>query len=690
MFVSDLTDNFDEIEKELMGGREEFLNLFANILDKRSDLKVFEKFNSKAYSIHENIRPKIALVGELGVGKTTIANLVRTETIPVKNDPKNNKDIATIKIGNLHFELWDFTGEEKHGFLWSKFVKGCDAVILITDSTLENVEKSKYFLEIIEKSAPKSFPAVFANKQDLENPIEPNQIETILGIKTYSTTTKNPENRDKIIQIIVNILDMNHEVSNQLILINERKKLKNELENAQNGEKFVLASQIIRKILNICAELGDKSLTKEFDEIGQKINEKLEEEMQPQERPSPATTEPSETQEGPPKERLLKTLITNYMNEIRSITVVNVSDRGGTIILSVNKNESGEIEINKSMSEIIGKEDVIDTKEILVICPTCKEKKKITIPKTVVKEAKGVTTFSIPKQLVCKHHFQVFVDKNFSVRGYQKVDFKIDSYTDRIINEFGTRSNFFNITTTSDQKIAHCSMGINSILTTIAEPSTSDMKLRVFSEYVAGKVELILEGKENIDVKIPQVIRAISKTKGGILPKGDYSAKVILIGDYKVGKTSIIRRFVENRFQVSYKATLGVDISKKMVEIGEDTRINLLIWDIAGQLDQIKPYRKKFYEGASVAIIVLDRTRAETIKGVDLWYNDIKKSVPKDINIVLVGNKSDLVKDLKISEEDMKKVADQHGFHYLLTSAKTAENINDTFLYIAYKFIESV
>lgn len=69
---------------------------------------------------------------------------------------------------------------------------------------------------------------------------------------------------------------------------------------------------------------------------------------------------------------------------------------------------------------------------------------------------------------------------------------------------------------------------------------------------------------------------------------------------------------------------------------------------------------------------------------------DLKKYVPPDIKIVLVGNKSDLVENILVGEHDLKKVADQYGFYYILTSAKTGENVNDSFLYMAYKFLESV
>ena len=98
-----------------------------------------------------------------------------------------------------------------------------------------------------------------------------------------------------------------------------------------------------------------------------------------------------------------------------------------------------------------------------------------------------------------------------------------------------------------------------------------------------------------------------------------------MTGNYQVGKTSLVNRFVRNLFRESYQSTIGVDLSEKMVEISEKTKIKFVIWDIGGQITQIAPYRKRFYEGANSAFIVLDRTRSEALKSVEFWYNDIIK-----------------------------------------------------------------
>ncbi|MFX0019122.1 MAG: GTP-binding protein [Promethearchaeota archaeon] len=265
----------------------------------------------------------------------------------------------------------------------------------------------------------------------------------------------------------------------------------------------------------------------------------------------------------------------------------------------------------------------------------------------------------------------------------------LDIYIDRIKSEYQTQSNFFNITSLQNRKFAYCSMGHHSILTTIADPSTSDVELKVYSEHIAGKIEMLLEGNQNVSIKIPEIIRVLSKRREGKLPKGQFTAKLILTGDFKVGKTSLIRRFVENNFKEDYQSTIGVEISKKSIIMDENTKLNFVLWDIGGQIGQIRPYRQRFYEGANAAFIVVDRTR-DHLDSINNWLDDIKKSVPNNIPIVIVGNKSDLNEQIVITEEQIKVIAKQFDLHFIVTSAKTGENVNEAFLYIAYRFIEKV
>lgn len=275
LFVTGLTDNFEDIEKELKKCKKEFLNLFDDILQHKFDTKTFEVFDPTVDAIHRNLRPKISLVGFSGVGKTTITKLIKAEEIPMQHIPTITGDIATIKIGKLHFHLWDFAGQEQFSYLWSNFIKGSDAVLLITDSTLENVEKSKFFLELIKEQAPDAHSAVIANKQDLEQAIKPDKIEDILGLKSYSMIAIDPDNRDKMIKIIADVLEMNTQISPLLKPLLDRDEKMREAQDALENADFAKAAELFEEISDLCIDLGDDSLSQEFYQKSQKIKSQL-------------------------------------------------------------------------------------------------------------------------------------------------------------------------------------------------------------------------------------------------------------------------------------------------------------------------------------------------------------------------------------------------------------------------------
>ncbi|TFF98989.1 MAG: GTP-binding protein [Promethearchaeota archaeon] len=170
--------------------------------------------------------------------------------------------------------------------------------------------------------------------------------------------------------------------------------------------------------------------------------------------------------------------------------------------------------------------------------------------------------------------------------------------------------------------------------------------------------------------------------------ESDFKLKTIICGDPRVGKTSLILRFTDSAFTRRYIPTLGVNISKKTVEI-KGKFADLLLWDIAGQ-QKYKNTRIHFYKGSDVVFLVFDLTNEKTFKNIDKWYKDIKKSTKKQqINGFLVGNKSDLKKKRKISKNDALNLAEELGLEYLETSALTGKNIQKLFKSAAMRAISS-
>jgi len=619
LFVHDKKDDFILIKKELTNCKEKFLKSFKNILDQKIDPSSLNKFNVMVDSIQNKLPAILSLVGYDGVGKTTITNLIRSKEIPIKPALQITGNIATLKIGSLNFVLRDFTGEQDVGFLWNNFIRGSDLILLVTNSTLDNVENSRFFVKKIEEEIPNALVIVLGNKQDLEDTLKPQEIEDILELKTYGLIAIDTVNRDKLIEIIMNTMQTQDITTPLLSMSNEREILIKELDNAILQADFEKAEILYKKIIRICLDLGDNPLNMEFYKRYQEIQDTLKTIGPKQELAEPLTT----TQDHQLKsisslEGRLKTLLINYIKSLEGILTVIISDREGFVITSESRQDAGD-------ESLLGAIAVM-----------------------------------------------------------------MDSYIERIKREFGSETTFFNITTIQEKKFTYGSMGPRSILLTVSDLSINDTELRVYTEHVAGKVELLLKGNDNVILEIPEIIRLLSKTKSGILPTGDYPFKLILTGDFAVGKTSLISRFVQNLFKEDYHSTVGVDISKKMVKLDENTKVQFIIWDIGGQMPKMAPYRKKFYEGANCAFIVLDRTRTDSLKNVDKWYNEIKNYVKKEVNVILVGNKSDLLDKILVSEEDIRDVANKYKFDYIITSAKTGESVNEAFVYIAYRFLASL
>ncbi|MFX1531348.1 MAG: ADP-ribosylation factor-like protein [Promethearchaeota archaeon] len=275
LFVSGLINDFKEIESQLIRFKREFLEYYGDSLHKEDFKIINEVLDPIVDHIYSNLKPKISIVGFSGVGKTTTISLIKSEEIPMQHVPTITGDIATIKIGKLSFFLWDFAGQDQFEFLWENFIIGSDAVLLMTDSTLENLDKSRFFIELVNKTVPNAGFAVIANKQDLPDAMKVEDIEKFMGNKTYGFVAIETNNRPKMIRIIADILDMEKEISPLLKPLHERDNLINEAEKAIEGGDFGEAAELFEKISTLCLEIGDDSLAIDFQKKSEKINSLL-------------------------------------------------------------------------------------------------------------------------------------------------------------------------------------------------------------------------------------------------------------------------------------------------------------------------------------------------------------------------------------------------------------------------------
>lgn len=156
--------------------------------------------------------------------------------------------------------------------------------------------------------------------------------------------------------------------------------------------------------------------------------------------------------------------------------------------------------------------------------------------------------------------------------------------------------------------------------------------------------------------------------------------KVCLLGDFAVGKTSLIRRFVEGKFDEKYLSTIGVNISRKPLQRGEHI-LNFIIWDLAGGESFISP-TKSYLRGAAGALIVCDLTRNDTLAALNKYAEEIKHMIPQ-APFVLIGNKADLLDSRSISPADLDAISQQLKAPFLLTSAKSGDNVETAFALLA-------
>jgi small GTP-binding protein len=164
--------------------------------------------------------------------------------------------------------------------------------------------------------------------------------------------------------------------------------------------------------------------------------------------------------------------------------------------------------------------------------------------------------------------------------------------------------------------------------------------------------------------------------------------KIIIVGDSGVGKSSLLKRAVQNKFDPGYQATIGFEFLLMHFQVNE-MKLKLQIWDTCGQ-EMYRSLIQGFYRNTSLALIVYDITNKDTFNAVDIWLQDIKKHTEEDLPIFLAGNKNDLEK--VVTNEEAKIYATSNRTKYFTEcSAKTGQNVKEIFyeaakyLYTSYK-----
>jgi len=268
----------------------------------------------------------------------------------------------------------------------------------------------------------------------------------------------------------------------------------------------------------------------------------------------------------------------------------------------------------------------------------------------------------------------------------------LQGLSERIKNEFGTGL-FKNAMIETDQYVFYfVEAGDQAILTTILD-NTPDLDLggiRPYARIFTRKIDNALSGKEvtpGIEAVEPGTV-PLPLVEEEVAPAHHFKCKAIIVGDFSVGKTSLLVQFAEKMFTVDYKPTIGVSVVKKQYYFADkDALVDLLLFDIAAQ-SRFLSVRHRYYEGADISMVVFDVTRPETLDSVHNWYYDLSKFLGGKIPSVVVANKTDLVDQRKVDSKQAEILAKTLDLPYVETSAKTSDNVDQAFKMLVEEFLK--
>ncbi|MFX1490166.1 MAG: Rab family GTPase [Promethearchaeota archaeon] len=281
----------------------------------------------------------------------------------------------------------------------------------------------------------------------------------------------------------------------------------------------------------------------------------------------------------------------------------------------------------------------------------------------------------------------------------------INPILERIRDEFAFREFGTASFDTEYNRLLFISLDERRTLSVVLNHLASVDKASPYAYLLAEKSVQILNAEEgdNIQLNIPNFeyetdssateervrnqIYQMRLDQGGI-----YRFKFIIIGDHEVGKTSLVRRFVENKFSHDYRATIGLNILSHNIKFYGNS-VSYSLWDLGAQ-SFFARFRQTYYLGAQAAFIVFDLTNKKTFENIHKWYDELENFIDqRKIPMIIIGNKSDLKDKREVGYQDGVDIVTEFSkksdnkISYIETSALTGENVEDAFTLIAYHYI---
>ncbi|MFX1339416.1 MAG: Rab family GTPase, partial [Promethearchaeota archaeon] len=280
---------------------------------------------------------------------------------------------------------------------------------------------------------------------------------------------------------------------------------------------------------------------------------------------------------------------------------------------------------------------------------------------------------------------------------------KVNPILESIRNEFAFKKFGTASFDTDEHRLLFISIDESITVSLVLDIMASIDKIYPYAYFLAEKSAQIIydEMGENFELNIPNFeyeAEHSERLKNQIYQMrlgtgGAFRFKFIIVGDYEVGKTSIVRRFVDNKYSKDYRATLGLNILTHSFDF-MGNEISITLWDVGAQ-EFFKRFRRTYYTGAQAVFIVFDLTNRFSYENIQKWHKELIDYIDKmDLPIVVVGNKSDLKEERIIDYQEGVAGASELSkkgtskISYIETSALTGENVNDAFNLISYFYIQ--
>ena len=168
----------------------------------------------------------------------------------------------------------------------------------------------------------------------------------------------------------------------------------------------------------------------------------------------------------------------------------------------------------------------------------------------------------------------------------------------------------------------------------------------------------------------------------------EFLYKILILGDYSVGKTSFLNRYVSNSFLSKTLSTLGVEYVLKNAKMKDGSIVKMQIWDTVGQ-ERFRTITKSFFKGAHAIVLIFSVIDSDSFNNVRKWITQIRDSADKDVILILAGNKNDC-EDRKVDKSEAEELANEFDIKYFDCSAKTGENINKAFEELIETMVKTV